>query len=69
MKKEIEGTERSCRYCEHAEYLTDDANVLCAVHGVVAAGGECRKFVYDALKRVPPKRIKVQEIEFVNIDD
>ena len=68
MKNVNEDVERSCRCCEHAQILTNDEVVLCSVHGVVSCTGECRKFVYDPLKRVPPARISVGKTEFVDID-
>lgn len=43
-----------CAYCRHASPLDDDM-VACLKRGVVSAGGHCRAFCYDPLKRVPPR--------------
>ncbi len=45
--------EPRCSYCSRGTQL-DGERVLCAKRGVVAAGGNCRAFRYDPLKRVPP---------------
>lgn len=45
---------RSCRYCAHATKLNDE-QVLCIKRGVVSAETNCRKFDYDACKRIPLK--------------
>lgn len=43
-----------CAYCTHSEALTEET-VACPKRGVVSAGGHCRSFRYDPLKRVPPR--------------
>ena len=43
-----------CAYCQRGTTL-DDGQVICVKKGIVAAGGSCRRFRYDPLKRVPPK--------------
>ena len=45
---------RSCVYCIHATRIGDE-QVLCAKHGAVSIYYACRKFKYDACKRIPPK--------------
>lgn len=47
--------QRSCLYCAHGVRISQD-QVICAKRGVVSADGACRKFRYDPLKRVPPRR-------------
>lgn len=47
--------QRSCLYCAHGVRISQD-QVVCAKRGVVSADGACRKFRYDPLKRVPPRR-------------
>lgn len=69
MKKYEESVEVSCRTCEHAEPLINEECVLCEIRGVVSATSSCRKFIYDALKRVPPKKAPVSELEFIDIDE
>lgn len=46
--------EPRCIYCKRGEAL-DEEQVICLKKGVVSAGGSCRAFRYDPLKRVPPK--------------
>lgn len=43
-----------CAYCQRSAKLSEDS-VVCIKRGVVSAGGSCRKFKYDPLKRVPPR--------------
>lgn len=43
-----------CAYCERGAKLDEDS-VVCIKRGVVSAGGSCRKFKYDPLKRVPAR--------------
>lgn len=49
-----EDMEPRCAYCAKGSILEED-KILCSKKGVVAAGGQCRNFRYDPLKRVPPK--------------
>lgn len=68
MKKRYEAEiERYCRFCEHASALSDPDRMLCGKHGVVEAGGCCRRFVYDPLKREPAPPVKLQPMEFVEL--
>ncbi len=61
--------EKSCRTCEHAELLVDTDRVLCERKGIVASDGLCRKFIYDVLKRVPPKNNPDRpKLEYIDID-
>ena len=46
--------EPRCVYCKRGTAL-DEEQVICLKKGVVLAGGSCRAFRYDPLKRVPPK--------------
>ena len=46
--------EPRCAYCKRGAAL-DEEQVICLKKGVVSAGGSCRAFRYDPLKRVPPK--------------
>lgn len=46
--------EPRCAYCQRGTDL-DGEQVICPKRGVVSAGGHCRAFRYDPLKRVPPK--------------
>lgn len=46
--------EPRCAYCKRGTALNGE-QVVCLKKGVVSAGGHCRSFRYDPLKRVPPK--------------
>jgi len=49
----VKGHAPACAYCQHVER---QGNILqCPKHGVVLSTQKCRSFVYDPLKRVPPK--------------
>ena len=69
MKSKKYDIEEMCRTCEHAELLVDTDTVLCERKGIVRADSVCRKFIYDVLKRVPPKNnVSAPKLEFVDID-
>lgn len=51
FRREIEPR---CTYCARSSPL-DEGAVVCRKKGVVPAGGSCRSFRYDPLRRVPPK--------------
>ena len=59
--------ERYCKFCENASSLSDPDRMLCRKHGVVDAGGCCRRFVYDPLKREPAHAVKLQPMEYVEL--
>ena len=69
MKKSYDDIEKICAMCEHAEIIFDEDNVLCEIRGIVAGTFCCRKFIYDPLKRVPPRPVKVKPHEYVDIDE
>lgn len=46
--------EPRCAYCRRGTAISGD-QVACPKKGVMSAGGHCRAFRYDPLKRVPPK--------------
>lgn len=46
--------EPRCAYCKKGAAL-DGERVMCLKKGIVSAGGSCRAFRYEPLKRVPPK--------------
>ncbi len=51
-------TEPACALCRHALQI-DEAACLCRKRGVVDAGFRCRRFKYDATKRIPKPKLKV----------
>ena len=57
--------EKNCSYCRYGTAL-EDSLILCTKRGVVDAGGKCRKFVYDPIKRIPGKP---KALDFKKYDD
>ncbi len=54
MKKRYDAEiERFCKFCAHGSTLSDPDRMLCQKNGIVDAGGCCRRFRYDPLKRTP----------------
>ncbi len=49
----------SCEYCKYGKLSEFSNQVLCLKHGVTERRDSCRKYKYDALKRIP-KRISVE---------
>jgi len=56
--------EKSCEYCINSTKISDE-QVLCIKRGVVSSCGKCRKFSYDACKRIPakPKALDFQKYD------
>ncbi len=50
--------EPHCVYCQWGTPL-DENRIVCRKKGIVAAGGSCRRFRYDPLKRIPPKPLAI----------
>ncbi len=68
MKKRYNAEiERFCKYCAHAAALSDPDQMLCRKHGVVDAGGCCRRFAYDPLKRDPAPPLQLPSVELVEL--
>ena len=53
MKRNDNGYQKICLFCENATILQGDENVLCKHKGIVSEDFVCRKYVYDPLKRQP----------------
>lgn len=53
--------EARCVYCTRY-FAVDEEHGICNRRGPVYAGGACRKFCYDPLKRVPPKALAEDEL-------
>ena len=60
--KKNDELEKLCKYCERAQELSDENHMLCPKYGVVEADNDCRRFIYDPLKRRPAKPIKAEDI-------
>lgn len=57
-----------CAFCEHASEIYDEDTMICKTRGVVSKAYSCRKFIYDPLKRIPPKSIPAPKLDFIDID-
>lgn len=55
FRKDIEPR---CSYCRRGKTLSA-SEVSCIRRGVTPASSSCRRFVYDPLKRIPPKPVKL----------
>ena len=65
FRKDIEP---ACALCSHASEI-DGQTLLCRRRGVVDAGFRCRRFKYDATKRVPKPKLKVSGDYNFKIDE
>lgn len=61
--------EELCKYCEHAEALTDQDAMLCEKMGIVSAAYRCRRFRYDPLKRDPGTPRRTAPLIITDLDD
>lgn len=43
----------SCEYCANGTLLCDDESIVCKKYGYAKRKYDCKKFVYDPLKRTP----------------
>ena len=57
-----------CAYCEKATVLFDEDSMLCKKKGVVSRDYKCSSFIYDPLKRQPPRAVNSPKLEFIDID-
>ncbi len=57
-----------CAFCEKATGIYDEDTMICKSRGIVSKAYSCRKFIYDPLKRVPPKAVSAPKLEYVDID-
>lgn len=53
MKVFGKGIGQNCEYCKNGTLLCDGEGVVCNKYGFVKRKYDCRKFVYDPLKRTP----------------
>lgn len=62
MKKKILGNvEPRCEYCSHGKISPDGKNILCTKKGILEKDDYCKKFSYDALRRIPQKTPSLQQ--------
>ena len=48
-----------CAYCAKGRTISDE-EVACVKKGIVPSEGHCGSFVYDPLRRVPPRPRKLE---------
>ena len=54
MKLFRKDMEKRCAYCASGVRISE-TEVACERRGIVDCAGHCRRFVYDPLRRVPPR--------------
>lgn len=52
--------EKRCAYCASGVRISE-TEVACERRGIVDCAGHCRRFVYDPLRRVPPRPAGLKE--------
>lgn len=57
-----------CAFCENASGIYDEDSMICKTKGIVSKLYSCRKFVYDPLKRVPPRTVSAPQLDYIDID-
>ena len=58
----------TCAFCENASGIYDEDSMICKTKGVVSKLYSCRKFIYDPLKRVPPRTVSAPKLDYIDID-
>lgn len=59
--------EKRCSICQYSKRINDD-EAICDKHGIVSLGYKCRKFRYDATKRIPPEETLLEKDAFSEKD-
>ncbi len=59
--------EKRCAICQFAKKINDN-EAVCQKHGIVSLGYKCRKFTYDATKRIPPEETLLEKNTFSEKD-
>ncbi len=60
-------TNPRCAICVHSKKITEN-EAICPRHGIVSLGYKCRKFKYDATKRIPPEEALLSKDSFDESD-
>lgn len=63
MKLFRKNMEKRCAYCASGSVL-NEREVACPYRGVMDPASSCRRFVYDPLKRVPPRPAALKSDKF-----
>lgn len=64
FKKDIEPR---CAYCARG-HAVNEREVACKKHGITDPASHCRSFVYDPLKREPPRPVPLKTTHFTADD-
>ncbi len=57
-----------CAFCEKSANVYDQDYMVCKQRGIVAKDFSCRKFIYDPLKRIPPRAVMAPKLDFIDIE-
>ena len=63
MKLFRKNMEKRCAYCAYGATIAGN-EVACERKGIVDAGSHCARFVYDPLRRVPPRPAPIKSDKF-----
>ena len=76
QKSTVNGVEKNCSNCQYGRKLSDEDKILCPKLGVTRSDQICGSYLYDPLKRLPPKTNNSDlhvgyndKIEFITQDD
>jgi len=59
--------EHRCEICRYSKKINDD-EAICTHNGIVSLGYKCRKFIYDATKRIPCENVLLDNERFNESD-
>jgi len=59
--------EPACSYCAKSGTVSEE-EVICRKRGIMPASASCSSFVYDPLKRDPPRPVKLPSEKFSKED-
>ncbi len=59
--------EPRCIVCRYGKKINDN-EAICKHHGIVSLGYKCRRFSYDATKRIPPEDSLLRDNAFSEAD-
>lgn len=57
-----------CAFCEKSANIYDEDSMMCKQRGIVAKDFSCNNFIYDPLKRIPPKAVSAPKLDFIDIE-
>ena len=57
-----------CAFCEKSTNIYDEDSMMCKQRGIVAKDFYCNGFIYDPLKRIPPRAVSAPKLDFIDIE-